>query len=295
MNFLTKAFVVLVTFLSVLLVALLVPFVANTQNFRERIEDLEQAKEAAELRAEQQAAEISALESEQSQQVANLTAAKEELRSKVSDLQDQLDQVRAARRQLATENEQLKAGRVRLSTAVKQQGEIMEALQTELKNRRENMLEKQTRAIQLADRNNELQSQRESLKRKVRHLQEQMTRLEERNTELESKLARLPDDVRRRHIQKADAAGAERPSYMPQGPIHGQVTRVDTRDGQTFVQLNVGEQDGVERNMKFWVHRGDTFLGTVLVTAVEVDSAAGKVELSQGEIQQGDRILTGGI
>jgi hypothetical protein len=82
---------------------------------------------------------------------------------------------------------------------------------------------------------------------------------------------------------------------MPETPIRGQVMEVRQQDGQTFVQLNVGEKDNVLPDMKFWVHRGEKFLGTVRITAVNAQSSAGKVQLAQGTVKKNDQVLTGGL
>ena len=83
-------------------------------------------------------------------------------------------------------------------------------------------------------------------------------------------------------------------SFVPETPIRGQVTRVEQIDDETFVEVNVGTNDGVATNMKFLVHRGSQFLGSLVITNVDVQSSAGRMQLLQGQVAIGDAILTGG-
>ncbi|HEX7008378.1 MAG TPA: hypothetical protein VF184_00255, partial [Phycisphaeraceae bacterium] len=74
MSTLTKAFVVLVTVLSILLVAVVVPFVARTQDLQSQLQATNSALNAAEQKARQYQAEITAAQDRVSEQVAGLNA-----------------------------------------------------------------------------------------------------------------------------------------------------------------------------------------------------------------------------
>ncbi|MDX1682136.1 MAG: hypothetical protein R3336_03350 [Phycisphaeraceae bacterium] len=293
MNFLTKAFVVLVTILSVMLVAVLVPFVANTENYRIKYEDAVQARNAMEATAQQRQAEISALESAESQRIAKLKSEVEVHQAQISSLEQELATAQAQKQVEASRAAQALAENSRLAAVMSQQGNILEALQEELKDRRREMLDQQRRSIELADRNNQLTSELETFRREVRRMRERMASLEEANSDLEQMLARLPDDMRRRLTRSEDGVGTG--PYVPTEVIRGEITEIREMQGERFVQINVGSKDGVAPSMKFWVHRGDEFLGTVVITAVDAQSAAGKIDLAQGDFRISDEVLTGGL
>ena len=63
MSALSKTFVVLVTILSVALVTLIVPHVANRQHYKKQISELDQARKAADITAGLRQKEITALNS----------------------------------------------------------------------------------------------------------------------------------------------------------------------------------------------------------------------------------------
>lgn len=293
MNWITKAFVLLVTALSVVLVSMLVPFVVNTENYRQQLELAEQVKQAAIETAKQRGAEINALEAAESKRIIQLASEKQTLMSEISNLEQEVANAQAARQSEAARANQAQAENSRLTAVMQQQGQIMGALQSELRDRRKEMLDQQRRAIELADQNNQLTSELETFNREVRRLQEQMVALEQRNSNLENMLSRVPEDIRR--DLRDEEGRVDRVAYVPDTIIRGQVTRLDTEQGELFLEINVGDRDGVGENMRFWVHRGDQFLGTMVITAVNPRASAGKVELVQGEIQPGDEVLTGGL
>jgi hypothetical protein len=115
--------------------------------------------------------------------------------------------------------------------------------------------------------------------------------LEGKNNQLNQQLAQLPSDERAKMIEQDSAI---RP-FEPQTLIKGQVTAVKQFENETFLQINVGSSDGVAPNMKFMVHRGNQFLGSLIVTTVDKKAAAGRLKSQQSSIDVGDNVLTGGL
>lgn len=290
MGVLTKVLVVLVTVLSIVLVALIVPFVANTENYKQQLNDALMAKAAAEEIARLRQSELNAAQGNDSERIALLKAQAENLITQINQLTKDLADSEARARNEAGKLLKFEADWSRLTAANQQYAQITKDLQDELKQRREQVVEQQTKAIQLADRNNELSGQLDALTRQVRRVQERMTGLQEQNADLERKLAQLPPQWQVK-IKSEEVAPAP---YSPETPIRGQITRVEQLEHEVFAQVNVGQNDGVDANMKFLVHRGSQFLGTLIITTVDAQSSAGKMELLQGTVAVGDAILTGG-
>jgi len=291
LSVLTKVFVVLVTILSVMLVTVTVPFVANVENHRGQRDDALAAKAATEELALLRQSELSALQNNQSQLVTQLKAQSENLITQINLLTQKLANAEASSQSQSARNTQLEADWARLTAANQQHAQIITELQSELTERREQTVSQQTRMIQLADRNNELESQLDALTRQVRRVRENLTQLQEQNAELEGKLSRLPPEIQT--LIKDDESVDTEP-FIPETPIRGYVTAVEQLQNETFVQVDVGSNDGVEPNMKFMIHRDNRFLGTLIITAVDLQEAAGRVELMQAELAIGDAILTGG-
>jgi len=295
LNGLTKAFVVLVTILSVVLVALIVPFVANTENHRQKVAEIETRLALANQKASLKQNEIEAVASQAAEEISKLKAEVTLLTSRITSLTSDLARAENEALTQRTRNAQTTSQLNVLTAASKQYADITAALQKELNERRSETVELQTRLIELSRRNNDLEEQGNTLNRTVRHAQEQMTTLEEEVRKYNEMIQRLPADVRRQlaaGTQEQTASGNQ--PFVPSMSIRGTVTAVEKRLDDTFVQVNVGSRDGVEANMKFWVHRGEQFIGTLVITRVDAGVAAGRMQLLQGQVAQGDQILTGG-
>ena len=181
------------------------------------------------------------------------------------------------------------------STVVSEQlGAMNMALKTELDGRRTEMVKQQTRLIELGETNTTLSSKLETFERQVRRFSEQMAMLEDDNRKLEEILRKVPQDI----LIAARGGTAQDPTKQiepVEGAIRiaGLVTDVRKIDTTTFVEVNVGKQDGLSENMKFLVHRGDQFIGTLVITNVDLKSAAGRMRILQGDVNKGDAVFTG--
>lgn len=293
MSILTKIFVVLVTILSVGLVALIVPFVANTENFRSRISDLQAQLAVAEAKARDYQVEINAAQDRIAQQIEELNRTINTDKQTINNLQSELARARDENRTTAAELAQEKATVSLLSAAENQNATLLASLQRELGELREEKVTTSQRLIELADANNELAGDRQTLERNVRRLQEQLTAIEEQIATREQQIAALPQEIRDQYFRGRETVADAR-GYDSDVPIQGQVTKVSSDAGETFVQINVGERDQVKPNMRFLVYRdGNQYVGTIVVSAVDTDAAAGRVVLSNGQIAEGDRVYTG--
>lgn len=290
MNALTKAFVVLVTILSVLLVALVVPFVHNTENYKKAFED--KVRKVASLKALEKTrqAEITALQNRVTEDIVALNATIQNLQSAVNQLSEQLRDARTEADGLRAENARQQSDFSRLTASNEQQAQLLSALQSELRDRRSEMQEQQIRAIQLADRNNELQSQRDALETNLRRIKEQMVELEEKSAKIEGLFQQIPVELREQLFAAEEAEGPT--EIVPDTPIAGQIMKVVDLQGETLVKVNVGANDGVLVNMKFLVHRGGQFLGTLIITTVAEQEAAGRIQMIQGSVQVSDEVVT---
>lgn len=292
MSVLTKALVVVVTILSVLLVALVVPFVANQQAYKKQLDAARQAELAASTRARIAQQQADAAQETRAALVAQYEAASNNLTATLARLQTQLSEAQAAVAGQAAELAQSKADQSRLAATNQQIAGMLDASRSELTERRQKMVDLELRLIESNDRVNQLTSQMETADVSIRRLREDLAQRDQTIADYEGRIAKLPQDVRDQMLAQASTAAGP---FMPQTAIFGQVSRVDNLAGDTFVQLDIGQRDNVAQNMKFVVFRGEQFLGTLVVTLVDQDSAVGRVTLQQGPIQSGDSVRTGGL
>ena len=290
MSVLTKIFVVLVTLMSVTLVAAIVPFVANTEDWKDKhgVERTlrKTAEQTAQARQQQLDEERSAKAVERQEQARQV----EKLETRIGELVDRQAELRAQLRQKDFDIEKLRASESQAQSALKIQIDTNNAQGTELASRRDDMRKQAVQLVELEQRRNELEIDNENLTQQLRFFKEELTARGSEIEKLEELLKKIPDDV---------LAGLTKPRVQemmvvdPPHDIEGRVIQVRTVGEDVFVQVDVGRVDGASSGMRFYVQRGDQYVGTLIVTEIAERDAAGRMKLVKHEVAVGDRVTAG--
>ncbi len=292
MNALTKAFVVVVTILAVILVALVVPFAARVPDYAQQFRDLkaqhdaqlaQQSKDVLAARAEATAEGIKAEEKEK-----ELIQIREEMKLLKSELNAEQAKVVDA---TATTS--------KATAALQVATQVIEAKDAQLAKNAE-LIQGQIGTL------GELQGQIADLTQSIiglraenRRLGDNYLRIQEENKALVQQLAEADAAEKELKAQLAahgiDLKDLEKVIPDP-GRIEGSVVKIDeVSDGLTFVQLNVGTRDKVQEGMEFTVYRGDSFVGKIKIATVDVAESVGRLTLDTGvQVREGDAVRTGG-
>jgi len=288
LSVLTKIFVVLVTLISVAYVGAMIPFVANTRNWKAKYSEIELARVAA-LKAagsmQQQLDEIrSARQAELDEWSGQINSLKEEIREHqhrhAAQAVELLDK--------GFEIDKLRASEESLWATIDVQTRTNSAQATELTDRREKMRVQAVRMVELEQRNNELQNDSDALMQQLRFFREENVELAQVRQRLEAKIDLIPSDIAALFWDAAATIEVD-----PSHSIEGRITGVRTLAGETFVEVNTGKTDGVLPGMRFFVQRGEQFVGVLVVTTVEPRRAAGRMKLVKTDVAEGDRISAG--
>ncbi len=293
MSVLTKVFVVIVTFLSIALVALIVPFVAKTEDFRGKLQAEGALRKGAQASAAAKQGEIDRLKSGESERFTLLQAEKRELANTNVQLRKDLADSNSEKLRLASENAKRDADMSRLTAAAEQFGQITETQRQELAQRRGEAVAAATRILELDDRNNFLESQLDMLTRQVRRFKEGKEELLATIKKLNQGIAKLDPAIRKKVFTAEEVAGGE--PFPAATVIQGQITGVESIGDDMYVQADLGQNDGVEVNMKFWIHRGGSYVGSIVIVKVDTDASAGRVmQVQTGvDVAVGDAVVTG--
>lgn len=299
MSIFTKIFVVLDAVLSVLLVALVVSFVMNTDTYREKYKAAEARAAAEAQKAESRTADLAAndavAKARESELQNQLAALDNSLRERTGQLQEAQQQLVAANNAGADVRSQLAS----LTNGLNQATTINAALQDELKERREAMLKLQTRSIELSEQVREKSTQAETLLREVRVIKEQMSDLENQNKEIAAKLQQAGSKPEGTTAQSAPAGVIDMTKggsgFDSRVIIRGLITHVQKLGDDMYVAVNVGTNDQVKEGMRFIVHKGDQFLGDLIITKVDLNSAAGRITLQKADIAPNAEVLAGNL
>ena len=191
MSLFTKFFVIAVTILSVALVAVIVPFVAQTENYRMQVEEAQINEAKANITAQLRDAELARVQERESERNIKLSSQITLLTTEVARLSSQLNDSRALLASAKAENANNGANLAHLSASSAQFGRIVESMRKELNQRRGKDLEQQKKIIELADESDRLKAELDSLTRQVRQYQETTVALEDRNADLEKMIEKL--------------------------------------------------------------------------------------------------------
>ncbi len=277
MSPLTKALVLLVTILSIVLVALVVPFVAQTDDLNGQIAALETKVRVAEASATKANGDKAELESalakagtDQSDTINALRTDSTKLTQTVTTLEAQLKESSSQTAKLSTTISLMSATQDQLTKLLEDRNAIVSEAQA-------SNVDLKKQKAQLAQANNDLDAQVNGLSRTVRLLNEKIVDLQEQAS------------------GTATAAGPSNTGSSYGGEeIQASITGIETVDDIVLVSLNVGANDAVSPNTKFVIFRnGDQFVGTATIKSVDETVSVAKIDSAKSTILVGDNAMTG--
>ena len=295
MNVLTKVFVVLMAVLSIVLASLIIPNVANQEKYHDRWQSAEVQAVAARAEAAAARGALNETRLDMLQEQDDLKKALEGERTLKRTIENQLSSVQGQLVTAEAKLSQAEANAANLSAALQTALAIQNQQTAELGKLRQDTVGQKQQIIELTAALNDTESGRASLERLHRLAQEQLVATQQELTDVKELWEKVPNDIRQ---QVAGGSAAEGGVVEPTVPIRGQVTDVRQLDADTtLVQLNIGSNAQVKERMRFLLHRGNEYLGTLVITNVDEQRAAGRIRtLAQGAtIQPGDQAWTGPI
>jgi vacuolar-type H+-ATPase subunit I/STV1 len=271
---LTKIFVVFVSFLSVLLVALTVAYASNAGVLVQQVQSLEDqvkslSSTAAVRNAERNRDELR-IERELND-TKQLVMARDR---DISELREREAQLSREKAMVAQEIDQLEAQLSQLISTNQTQTRLIEQLSTEVNQRRETELALQSQNIELQDSINDLMSQAEVKEAQIRALQERIAQAE----------------------REAEDGGE---GLRPVPAVFGSVLAIRTPDaeaGDTYVEIDLGSSDQLVAGHELLVVRGSQYVGAIRIIRTDVNRSVGKVERLARDVngvQEGDQVRTG--
>ena len=289
MSTLTKVLIVLLTVFSIFLCGIVVTYVANAENQRERADTFQRNLQSA--KRTQEDAQNDLAQGKQEAQLArrDLEAQMSELQVTFSDLQAKFDAVQRENAQLVQrvtdmgasveQANALQASQMQQAQVAQQEVVGLRADQTklgkELKETNQLLMEKMAVMAQLDAKNKQL----------IEANQELETRLNQYLRQY-GKAAATPQPVTPTRTIVQPAA----PAMAKDIGLNGRITAVDMKNA--LAEISIGAAAGVKPDMKFHVTRGQQFVCDILILDVDADTAVGVLDLVQGTPQTGDVCAT---
>lgn len=282
MHILTKVFVLFAAVLSILMAALSISYTVNADRV---VADYRNAM----ARADQAANERDAIKASDSQLIAakeeELSAARDELATREADirrLEAANSELRIGLRSAESARESITTKIAELGVAVETQAKIIDEYKNELSRLRRAELDYRDERIDLEKQLSDLESQVIVYEQVNRALEEQLQ-------EVRTALANAANG--------GAAANVARAPVEPAGPpVRGSVDQVttDPATGELLVKINLGTNDRIRENNKLFVHRGNTYLGELVVFQVDLNHAIGRMSYTVPgmSVRASDSILT---
>lgn len=290
MSTLTKVLIVLLTISSIFLCGIVVTYVANAENYRQKYVDLNNRERAARENERNATEQLNKTIEQADQQKKVLSGEiallKQEVDSLKADLAEALRQKDDALRRVNN----WAAIVMDFSKTTDKQRQLLEDTNAELKTMQVELIKEQREHKETATALVEKMSI-------VAQLEEKTKRLLEEKTELQSRA-----DQFLQQFGKAVAAPVpvtpikEKARVAPVTTdiaLKGLVSEVDLKN--SLAQISIGSADGVKAGMRFHVVRGDEFICDILIFDVETEKAVGVLELmeaTQLQPRAGDNIST---
>jgi len=285
---LTKILIVLLTLSSIFLCGIVVTYVANADNYRQKYNDIRTDKDSLSKKAK-------SLTKQVNEKIEQKKLLEDKLSSEIASLKVEIGKLQADLDNAEREKAVL-LQKVNNWTSIVQdfretndnQGRLLEETLDQLK---------KVQAEQIKD-HKELNETTAALVEKmaiIETLEARAKRLIEEKTELQNRLDRFLQPLGKVAAVPVPIT-PEKAVARPAKPtaediaLQGLVTAVDLKN--SMASISIGTADGVKEGMKFHVIRGDEFICDILIIDIDAEEAVGILELVQKQPKVGDNVST---
>ena len=288
MNTLTKILLVLLALFSLFLCGMVAIYIGSASNYKEKYETQRQRWMAQTRKAENATKELAEKTKVFGQAKEELNKKLSQMNIKVSDLQAKLDLANREKAKLQDKTAEWQTLAEKFHSTNDKQAKLLADTMSKL----EQLESKQIRQEKDLKETNDVLLQKLAM---IATLQAQNKRLIEEKTDLQGKL----DKVLNRYGKKAAKPVPVTPDTgfaRPKGRISadialkGRITDVDMKN--SLVEISIGSADGVKKQMKLHVTRGNNFVCDMLILDVSPEKAVGILSLVRQQPKVGDLVST---
>lgn len=282
MSPLTKILVILLSLFAIFLCGAMVSFVVNTNNYKALYEQQKNLYSVAQA----DAANLNRLYDELQKK---MKLQEEQLQERIAVLQAQNTKLIADLQNAERQSQEYQARADSWKGVLTGFEQSIRSLQESLRLTQTQLDEARAQGIKDARELNQITSDLYEKIVQLEALEADRRRLLEQKKELENQLSgTLPASASA--VTVTPIPGPARPAVPAAvgADIRGLVTEVRSN----MITLSVGSSDGVQKDMRFHITRGDQFLCDVVITHVDINQSAGVLELIQQTPRVGDTAST---
>lgn len=266
MSPLTKALVVIVSLLTCVQVALVVPFVAKVDDYKAKLSEKDSQYQEQRAKAQtkdsllaEARAKLAARDEAGNAQLAAANQANQQLQMQLRDATSRASKAEASVSTLTAKLGELEQSLAKSTSITGESLAAADSLRREL-------AETQTRRREVEGSLDTARAELEQAVRQVQYYQEKL----------------IAADVQ--------AAGGAAPSLAD--AVEGKVTQVVDKNGRLFIEINLGSADGLVQGAELIVSR-DELVGLVVVTEVASNTAVARIDSMKLVPAVGDIVFSG--
>lgn len=287
MSTLTKVFIVLLSVFSIAFTVMTISVVAQTSNWKDTAEKFQSQAQIADTNLRNliaaNAAELAASRDAVKAGLDRIADVEKSLKSS----QQEAGQLKIEQARAAAEKSNAEA----INRGLLAQLQTADDARAELRKQRDELeqrnIELERRNIDLNDRVNEQTAQLAVFIEQKRQFEQQLHLLKAENERVGGEARRLTSGGRLEDPSGAGLPGLTAVTPVALRAIRGRLTAVDG----DRVALSVGSADGVKKDMRFVIYRGEQYVGDVTIHLVEPNQSAGRLVRSVSTPQSGDEIV----
>ncbi len=288
MSTLTKILIVLLTLSSIFLCGIVVTYVANADDYREKYNSIRADRDSLDKKLKAKTKEANEYIDQKQRLEDKLRGDIASLKSQVGKLEGDLGDVERERASLLAQVESWTSITKDFYTTNDKQGAL-------LKNTLDELNRVQAEQVKQHKELNETTAELVEKMAIIEQLEAENRRLLEEKAELRARL----DSILRPAGEAVTGLVTVTPEEMrvsPAGPgtmkigLKGLVTDVDMEN--SLVEISIGSADGVKEGMKFYITRGEEFICDILIYDVEPEKAVGLLDLVSKQPRAGDDVST---
>ena len=288
MSTLTKILIVLLTISSIFLCGIVVTYTANADNFKQKYDNQTNKLRAAVEKRENAIKQLNEnitrsqqLEDKLNNEIASLEMAFAELEGALTDAERE-------KADLLQRSNNWEAITKSFAKTTDEQKKLFEETFRELRKIKSEQIKEQKEL-------NEVTASLEQKMAIVTMLDEKTRRLLEEKVELQKRLDQLLQPFGKTAapaVPVTPKKAAARTAVSAAGDIDlkGLVTAVDLKN--SMAEISIGTANGVKKDMRFHITRGDEFICDILITDVDAEKAIGNLELILQQPKIGDNVST---
>lgn len=288
MSTLTKILIVLLTIASIFLCGIVVTYVANADNYRDKYTRQKAERDSFKEKTD-------GLTTQLNNKIAEKDALDDKLNRQIAELNEQITKLQADLQKINDENKILVQRVTDMASVVETSSQTAGTQGQLLKDTLAELNKLQAQQIKLSAQLDDTSATLLEKLAIIQNLETDKKRLIEEKLELQGRLdkilqpiGKVPTPVTPVTPQKDIARPA--PVIAEEIALKGLITGIDLKN--KMASISIGSADGVKDGMKFHVTRGDKFICDILIIDTDTEAAVGAIELMQEEPKAGDTVST---